>query len=372
MTARQRVLEFYTKHPTASLEDAANALGINKGNIKTVRKYWIEKGNLERQDPNQKHKGLQAECEAVGIPTDNVGNYWYKGKHYSIHVKNQQVSLMDIADLIVGEMKAYAPKYKPVKPSTKHDHLMVINPADIHIGKLCSAYETGDEYNHEIARQRVLQGVHSLTDKAKMFGINKIVTVIGNDILHTDNAKSSTTSGTFQDSNLMWYDAFNFAFKLYIETIEHLATIAPLHITYNPSNHDYVSGYMLAQSVQAWFRNHKGITFDVSPAHRKYVVYGNNLMGYTHGDGAKFQDLPLLMAHEAPEWSICKHRYVYTNHIHHKSSKDIMSVNVESFRSASGTDSWHHRNGYQHAPKAIEAFVHHKDNGQIARLTEIF
>jgi len=372
MTARQRVLEFYTKYPTASLEDASTALGMSKANIKTVRRVFIANGKLERQDPNQKHKGLQVECEAVGLPIENVGNYWYKGKHYSIHVKNQQVSMMDIADLIVGEMKNYSPKIYKVKQYKKADHLVVINPADIHIGKLCSAYETGDEYNENIARERVLQGVHSLIEKSKMFGIDKIVTVIGNDILHTDNAKSTTTSGTFQDSNMMWYDAFNFAFKLYIETIENLAQLAPVHIAYNPSNHDYVSGYMLAQSVQAWFRNHKNITFDVSPSHRKYITYFNNLIGTTHGDGAKIQDLPLLMAHESQDWNNCEHRYVYTNHIHHKNSKDIMSVNVESFRSASGTDSWHHRNGFQFAPKAIEAFIHHKNNGQIARLTEIF
>lgn len=101
MTARQKVLEFYKVHPTASLEDASKALDMTKGNIKAVRRVWIDKGLLERQDQNQKHKGLQSECEAIGIPVENVGNYWYKGKHYSIHVKNQQVSLMDIADLIV-------------------------------------------------------------------------------------------------------------------------------------------------------------------------------------------------------------------------------------------------------------------------------
>jgi len=83
--------------------------------------------------------------------------------------------------------------------------------------------------------------------------------------------------------------------------------------------------------------------------------------------------LPLLMAQEFPvEWSQTKHRYVYTHHVHHKMSKDFIGVTVESLRSPSGTDSWHHRNGYQHAPKAIEGFIHHKEHGQIARLTHLF
>ena len=68
----------------------------------------------------------------------------------------------------------------------------------------------------------------------------------------------------------------------------------------------------------------------------------------------------------------CKNRYFFIEHIHHKKSKDYGSVCVESFRSPSGTDSWHHRNGYQHAPKAIEAFIFSKEDGQIARITHLF
>ena len=90
-------------------------------------------------------------------------------------------------------------------------------------------------------------------------------------------------------------------------------------------------------------------------------------------DGAEPADLPLLMAHEAGAWwRECKYRYIFGHHVHHKTSKDYMSVNVETLRSPSGTDSWHHRNGYQHAPKAVEAFIFHPKHGQIARLSHIF
>ena len=79
------------------------------------------------------------------------------------------------------------------------------------------------------------------------------------------------------------------------------------------------------------------------------------------------------MAQEASgDWSYTKHRYVYTHHVHHKNAKDYVGVTVESLRSPSGTDSWHHRNGYQHNPKAVEGYLHHPIHGQIARLTHIF
>jgi hypothetical protein len=106
--------------------------------------------------------------------------------------------------------------------------------------------------------------------------------------------------------------------------------------------------------------------------HRKYFQYHENIIGTTHGDGAKQADLPLLMAHEAGQGWMAKHKYFYAHHWHHKVSKDYMGVTVEVMRSASNTDSYHHKNGYQHAPKAIEGFLHHPVHGQCARFVHIF
>ena len=171
----------------------------------------------------------------------------------------------------------------------------------------------------------------------------------------------------------MWYNNFLIAKKLYVEVIEHLLGVADVDFVFNPSNHDYTNGFFLADVIQSWFRKSPNIKFDCSISHRKYLKYHNNLIGTTHGDGAKSQDLPLLMAQESPQnWATTKHRYIYTHHVHHKVSKDYIGVTVESLRSPSGTDSWHHRNGYQHSPKAVEGFIHHPEHGQVARLTHLF
>ena len=171
----------------------------------------------------------------------------------------------------------------------------------------------------------------------------------------------------------MWYRNFLIAKQLYVDILLQLIAVADVHFTFNPSNHDYQTGFFLADVIKTHFRNCKNISFDCSIAHRKGYKYGQNLIGTTHGDGAKHQDLPLLMAQEfAIEWSETKHRYVYTHHVHHKTSKDFIGVTVESLRSPSGTDSWHHKKGYQHAPKAVEGFIHHRENGQVARLTHLF
>lgn len=326
----------------------------------------------EYREKKREHEALVEECRAKGIPVENVNYYWYKSEKFSLNVKND-INHEQIISEIIGDLANISPIYPKIDYKISDDyHLLVIDPADIHISKLARAFETGDEYNHDIAFQRVKEAVIGLISRSSGYSINKVLFVMGNDILHVDNKSNTTTGGTHQDVSLMWYDAFKMAQRLLIECIELLIQVAPVHVIYNPSNHDMTSGFYLAQVVEAWFSKVDDITFDISPAHRKYFRYYNNLIGTTHGDGAKDIDLPMLMAHESKDWTECKHKYFYTHHIHHKKSRDYMSVNVESMRSPSGADSWHSFKGFQHAPKGIDAFIHHPLHGRVSTLSYIF
>lgn len=321
------------------------------------------------------HPALIDECERVGLDIENVDSFWWKGKHFSIKSSlKKEFNYEDFKNDLISEISKWSPKYPVIKRLPIVDgHCLLFDPADIHIGKLCSSFETGEDYNQQIAVQRVREGLHGIIQKSNGWNIDKVIFITGNDVLHTDTPKRTTTSGTPQDTDGMWYDNFVIAKKLMVEIIETLMTIADVEVVYNPSNHDYMSGFMMIDSVKSWFRNSKNVVFNTDMSHRKYSVYGKNLIGTTHMDGAKVTDLPMLMAHEASEhWHHCKHRFIFGHHIHHKSSKDYMSVNVETLRSPSGTDSWHHRQGYQFSPIAVEGFVFHKEHGQVARISHLF
>ena len=320
---------------------------------------------------------LAEACDERGIDISSVGIAWSKDKKWSIQFrpnKEEGPSFEQMLEDHISEVNNHTFNYEKIIRSNDPDGcLLVIDPADVHIGKLASSFETGEEYNSQIAVQRVKSGVEGILQKASGFTIDKIVFVAGNDILHIDTPKRTTTSGTPQDTDGMWYDNFLIAKKLYIDVLDTLIKVADVHFMFNPSNHDYQSGFFLADSIASWYNKCENITFDTSISHRKYYRYHNNLIGTTHGDGAKMQDLPLLMAQEAgQDWSQAKNRYVYIHHIHHKMSKDFIGVTVEALRSPSGTDGWHHRKGYQHAPKAVEGFIHSKDHGQVSRLTHLF
>lgn len=337
---------------------------------------------LSAVKPDGSLMDIREYCDFYKIPFEHVRTFKLvthtgKGAYYNIASNAIESGDMEkfhkkILEDIENISNRPTTWYRQDDIALEDEHLFVIDPADVHIGKLAKSFETGEDYDNQIAVQRVREGVEGLLQKAKGFRIDKILFVGGNDILHIDTPKRTTTSGTDQDTDGMWYTNFLIAKELYIELLTRLIQVADVHFVYNPSNHDYTHGFFLADVIQTYFKDCKNITFDCSIAHRKYFVYHNNLIGTAHGDGGKLDNLPLTMAHESPSWSSCKHKYIYVHHFHHKISKDYMGVCVEALRSCSGTDSWHHRNQYHHAPKAIEGFIHHPLHGQIARLTHLF
>ena len=309
-------------------------------------------------------------------PVEGWKHGWLKTKEASIFIRNEVNQVEEFNRLQEGFLnlvKKHAPAYPHFdRQYFDEPHLLVVDPCDIHIGKICSAFETGEDYTSQVAVQRVREGVSGIIRRAESFPIGQVLLVMGNDILHIDSPRRTTTSGTPQDTDGMWYDNFMHAKQLAVEVVEMLLTVANVHVVFNPSNHDFMTGFFLLDSVASWFRNTDQVTFDRDMKHRKYYRWHDNLIGTTHGDGAKQADLPLLMAQEAGSDWLVKHRYIYGHHVHHKSGKDYGSVSFETMRSPSATDGWHHRNGYQHAPKAIEGFVHHPMHGQVSRLTYIF
>ena len=292
------------------------------------------------------------------------------------------------------------PEYE-IREKPDGECLLVIDLADVHIGKLCVASETSYIYSREIAVQRMVEGTRELIRKASGMGIGRILFVLGNDILHVDNARSSTTSGTQQDTHGTIHQMYKDAFAGYVGAIELARLTAPVDLVFCPSNHDWLMGWCLAREVGAWFRLAPDVTateYNLSELHRKYYRFEGNLIGLTHGDGAKEADLyPLMMTEARAHISDCTHRYWYVHHLHHKIRKQagVLShkrekdhigmtmmhnaarsmegdnVQIEWVRSMSPPDGWHDRNGYVNR-QAVECFVHHPHDGQDGRFTVWF
>lgn len=401
MTPGQReALEAYETH--GSYRKAAEAIGKCKSTVVEL----CERGRAwQDADPS-----IQDAAKAGGIEdVSTLSHFWKIGKDedgngYSLFVKNpatgESATLTDMVKEAVDYARDYAPEYEKREP-TRHKNLLKINLADVHVGKLCVKSETGFEYNQDVAVHRIEEGTKALLRKAEGHGIGHVLYVMGNDILHVDNAKGSTTSLTPQDTDGTVQTMFNAAKAGLIKSIEACAKVADVTLAFCPSNHDWIMGWALAQTIGAHFSKHPHVLvkdYYLSERHRKYFRFENNLIGLTHGDGAKEADLYPLMVTEAREHvSECDLMYWYLGHIHHKVrkiaglnpnrlEKDLTGMTVmnsagsryrgdgaeiEYVRSPSPPDSWHDRNGYVNR-QAVECYIHHPFSGQCARYTEWF
>ena len=336
-----------------------------------TRKIYIFRGYDE---------ALVNECIEQGITPNKVKRYWHKSEHFSLDVRETiEGEENTFKEDLLRELKEYSPTFPKIKRvKSKDGHLLIVDIADLHINKYAEAYLTGADYNSKIAVERAIEGTKGIIQKASGFNIDKILFVIGNDVLNTDNLLKQTTKGTPQDTDLNWFTAFNIAKDCYIKCIELCVSVADVDVIHCPSNHDFMSGCFLAETVNAWFRKSKNITFDPSPKYRKYYQYHNNMIELEHGDKGKMLNLPLTMAQEEPKmWANTKFRYGYLHHVHHqdktqfKSGKDYTGANITYLRSPSSGDLWHSDNQYLNLV-AIEGFIHSKEHGRIAHLTHYF
>ena len=339
-----------------------------QGETKT---YEYPNKSKRKEDYNKFEQDLEKENFT---PPENWSHWWLKTDWASIFVKNDKsFDYEAFMDSMIDKMEKYAPKYKKIEYKLTPDtHCLVLDLADHHFWKLSDIVETWYEYNLEVAKDRFSKWVDWILTKSLWFKKDKIIFVIWNDVLHIDNPKRTTTSWTPQDTDWMWHKAFNIALDRYVQTVEKLQKEAPVHIIFNPSNHDYMSWYMLANCLYAWFHNNPNLTWDISMRHRKYTEYGNTMIWVSHWDGAKESDVWILRATERPEiWARTKFRYIYLHHIHHKIAKDLIWVTLEYMRSASSPDRWHSDNWYINK-QAVDWFIISKEEWQIARLTHYF
>lgn len=369
------------------LDSEAEFLGLNlKKHAKNRKKarYLISNDDYALV-LETKSNGILNSCDILGVDPTTVKHLWKKTKAESLFVKNPlfveqlEKDFSTLKDDLLDELKNYSPSYPKIKRTkTKDGHLLVVDIADLHINKYATAELTGAEYNSKIAVERAVEGTRGLLQKSIGFNIDKILFVIGNDVLNTDNLTKSTTRNTPQDTDVSWFEAFKIAKRCYVECIELCLQVSDVDVVHCPSNHDQMSGCFLAETLKTHFRSSKNITFDVSPAYRSFYKYHNNLIELEHGDKGKVANLPLVIAQTVPKmWAETKFRYGYLHHVHHsdvtkyQSSKDYIGINITYLRSPSSADIWHSDSSYLNMV-AVEGFIHSKDNGRVSHLTHYF
>lgn len=213
------------------------------------------------------------------------------------------------------DRKYSLPAIKTSDEYLKGNKCLLIDIADLHLNLQATMFSTGNEYNCEIAEKLFFYVISDILSRVEKYRFNKIIFCIGGDMLNGDNLSGSTTKGTPQDSDLLYFDAVEKLYAMTIKAIDILKQKSPVDVIYISGNHDKLSGYKLAKFIDAWFRSDEYVTVDYSPLPRKYVKFGRTLFAFAHDGNIK--TLPRLIADEAREyWSDIDTTEVFLQHLH--------------------------------------------------------
>jgi hypothetical protein len=207
-----------------------------------------------------------------------------------------------------AQAAAVAMPITPHRPSGS-GILFELSLPDLHLGKYSARDETGEAYNVEIAKRLTQDAIEDLLEQAANHHPEQILIAIGNDFYNVDSEQKATANGTPQDEELRWHQTFAAGKELTAYQIQRSLRLAPVHVVIVPGNHDKHRVWHLGEVLKSHFRTTPEVTFDNRAAPRKYYVWGQILLGFTHGDLEKHERLPMLMANEQPKaWASSTYR----------------------------------------------------------------
>lgn len=286
---------------------------------------------------------------------------WLKRKAQS------KIAIVSEINALKEEAKQAARVYTKIDRPLLTNNMLEINIPDLHIGKLGWTPETGgDHYDVKIAQRMFEEALDVLLARTSAIQYEKILFVVGNDLLHTDTKQGTTQSGTPMDTDGRYHKSFLKARKMMTNAIERCRLIAPVDVLVVPGNHDGLSSWHLGDSLECTFAKCDDVVIDNTPNFRKYYQFGKVMLMFAHGNKGKLTDYPLVMATEQPEmFGSTRFREAHTGDKHQTKTQELHGVRVRILPALCGTDAWHSEHMFVGNQRCAEAFIWNKEEGLI-------
>lgn len=241
------------------------------------------------------------------------------------------------------------------------ENMILIDIADLHLNKF------SDDYDMEIAKTRFNNAIDTFLSYTNA---EECIFVIGEDYFNIDTINKTTTKGTPQDTEVDVYRMFDFGLKLMIETLHTLSVFFDkVNVILIQGNHDKLLSYMLVKALEHYNFEKGNIVFNSEIKSRKYIEYGNSLIGLGHLDTENKKQKQFLMQNEVKEmYGKSKYNYFISGHLHNYSVEEIGGVQYIRLPSLSGSDNWHNEMGYITQTKSAIAIEFNKDRGMFKKI----
>lgn len=301
-----------------------------------------------------------------------LSSYWNKERHDGWHISAMVTALKkETTDVLADILKSFKPEYQPVtevhlNKNFNRDCVGVLSIQDLHFGK----------EDNSLIVEEFENAIITLVSRSYMsHKMDKIIYVVGGDLLNMDTFSGTTTSGTPLDNSTRAHEAYAQAFDALYWSINYIKQFCTtLEVVYIPGNHDRLSSYHMAHALSKCFPT-KDIVFNVDYSERKVVVYGHNFFAFEHGDVTK-KNTPIVYATEfAKQWGNTLYRTCYTGHFHSKKTTEYVTENehtgfsIKHLPSLCSTDYWHYHNKFVGAKRQAIMEVHDKESGKVSEFT---
>ncbi|GIO42491.1 hypothetical protein [Paenibacillus apis] len=279
----------------------------------------------------------------------------------TVKPKTKNFTIDDIKEIVSDLMENYKPPlYEPVRYADD-GKLLEVNMSDLHLNKM--GYKDG-EYNHEQAEKIFFFILNDILTRTENISFEKILFIWSHDFFNVDNLAKATTGGTPQDTTTRFADMYKQGKRMLIQGIDLLRRFAPVETIQVGANHDRLTSYTMSEVLEAWFRNDDRVKIDNDPLSRKYIKYGRNLIGFSHGDKEKSRLGKLVPIEARKDWGETLYSEIHAGHLHSEQAvKEENGVIVRYLSSPSGTDNWHYESGYVGSVRKVQSFIWDKERG---------
>lgn len=273
---------------------------------------------------------------------------------------------VEFAQALMEEAMAHRPTRIERTLQSKTGKLLEISIADLHAGKYAWCDETGEDYDTDIALTRFENACKDLLSRAT--DVERILFVVGNDLMHVDSPRNETYAGTTMDVDTRFQRTYRMVLKALIRCINLCIGIAPTDVLIVPGNHDKTATWTLGEALSCWYKESDVKIINTSSPN-KYYQWGKVMLGFHHGD-IKAERLPLIMAQDQPQmWAETRYREIHLGHWHKNKATQWVGTDehtgviVRVLPSLSGTDAWHRQQGFVGNNKQAVAFLWDRDHG---------
>ena len=256
-----------------------------------------------------------------------------------------------------------------IAPTQHNKDLLNLYPLfDVHLSMKTTLKETGEDYNNEIAMDRIrtgAAGLMAMTQEAET-----AIILVGGDFNHQDDQTNQTRRSKHQlDVDGRYFNTIECGVAVLDDIVAtSLARHNNVIVRILPGNHDSDSSIGTLFGIHGRYIHNDRVEVMLDPREAFAHQHGSTMIAAHHGHRMTPQAFVMFMAAQWRHiWAECRFFYAWSGHKHSKVAMEIGGVLWEQLQAVAPRDAYAFAHGYV-SQSSMPAITYHKHFGEIGRV----